>query len=63
MKKQVIMKAAGRVAVKINREPTQEELERQDLLARLEALEAEARRKNPQFRVPDPPQGLQRRQE
>lgn len=36
------------------------ELEKEDLLLRLEALEQEAKRKNPEFRVPEPPTGLER---
>lgn len=43
------------------RERTPNELEKEDLLLRLEALEQEARLRNPDFRIPDPPVGLQRR--
>lgn len=54
----------SRAVVRVPEKPrakTPEELEREDLLARLEALEAEARRKNPEFKVPEPPAGLERR--
>ncbi len=37
------------------------ELEKEDLLLRLEALEGEAKLRNPAFQVPDPPVGLERR--
>ncbi len=43
------------------RERTPEELEKEDLLLRLEVLEVEAKRKNPEFQVPEPPKGLERR--
>lgn len=38
----------------------QERLEREDLLKRLEALEAEETKRNPKFQVPDPPKGYDR---
>lgn len=40
---------------------SEEELEKEDLLLRLEALEGEAKLRNPEFRVPEPPKGLERR--
>jgi len=40
---------------------TSEELEKEDLLLRIESLEAEIKRNNPEFQVPEPPVGLQRR--
>jgi hypothetical protein len=43
------------------RERTAEELEGEDLLLRLEALEQEARLRNPAFQVPEPPKGLERK--
>ncbi len=53
----------SRAVVRVPEKPrakTPEELEREDLLARLEALEAEAKRKNSEFKVPDPPKGYDR---
>lgn len=44
------------------RAKTPEELEREDLLARLEALEAEVKRTNPKYQTPDPPAGFERAQ-
>lgn len=41
--------------------PTQEELERQDTLARLAALEALAAQLKPGWKPPEPPAGYQRR--
>ena len=46
----------------VERKRTADELEKEDLLLRLEALETEARRKNPDFKIPEPPKGLERRQ-
>jgi hypothetical protein len=52
---------SGKQVTVVERKRTPDELEKEDLLLRLEALEAEARRKNPEFRVPEPPMGLERR--
>lgn len=43
------------------RERAPEELEKEDLLLRLEALEQEAKLRNPEFQVPEPPKGLERK--
>lgn len=51
----------GKQVTVVERKRTPQELEKEDLLLRLEALEAEARRKNPAFQVPEPPTGLERR--
>lgn len=42
------------------REKTPEELRNEDLENRLAAIEAEIKKVNPQFRIPDPPIGLKR---
>jgi hypothetical protein len=51
----------GQQITVVERKRTPGELEKEDLLLRLEALEAEARHKNPAFQVPEPPTGLERR--
>lgn len=48
---------SGKQVTVVERKRTPDELEREDLLLRLEALEQEAKRKNPAFRVPKPPVG------
>ena len=52
---------SGKQVTVVERKRTPDELEREDLLLRLEALEQEAKRKNPAFQVLEPPDGLQRR--
>lgn len=53
---------SGKQVTVVERKRTPDELEGEDLLLRLEALEQEAKLRNPEFRVPEPPAGLQRRQ-
>lgn len=50
-------KAVIRVPAK-TRAKTPGELECEDLLARIVALEAEEKKRNPKFQVPDPPKGF-----
>jgi hypothetical protein len=52
---------SGKQVTVVERKRTPDELEREDLLLRLEALEQEAKLRNPEFQVPEPPVGLQRR--
>ena len=51
----------GKQVTVVERKRTPDEFEKEDLLLRLEALETEAKRKNPVFQVPEPPKGLERR--
>lgn len=51
----------GKQVTVVERKRTPDELEKEDLLLRLEALEQEAKLRNPEFRIPDPPVGMQRR--
>lgn len=51
----------GKQVTVVERKRTPDELEKEDLLLRLEALEQEAKLKNPAFQVPEPPKGLERR--
>jgi len=52
---------SGKQVTVVERKRTPDELEREDLLLRLEALEQEARLRNPAFQVPEPPKGLERK--
>ena len=52
---------SGKQVTVVERKRTPDELEKEDLLLRIEALETEAKRKNPAFQVPEPPKGLERR--
>jgi hypothetical protein len=51
----------GKQVTVVERRLTSKELEKEDLLLRIEALETEAKLRNPAFQVPEPPSGLQRR--
>lgn len=51
----------GKPVTVVERPRTPVELAEQDREARLAALEAEARARNPQFRPPDPPAGYIRK--
>ncbi|MBO8169955.1 MAG: hypothetical protein H0Z35_12345 [Thermoanaerobacteraceae bacterium] len=42
------------------RKLSQEDLEKEDLANRIAAIEAHLKAKDPNFKVPDPPAGLQR---
>ena len=53
------MKAVVKVPAK-PRVRTPEELEREDLLMRIKALEAEEKKRNPKYQTPDPPKGYDR---
>lgn len=55
-------KGNGKPVFVISRPKTPEELEKEDLLLRIEALEREMTQQNPSFKVPDPPKGLKRQQ-
>lgn len=52
---------AGKRVTVVERDLSPDELERQDLLNRVAALEAEAKARNPNYKVPDPPLGHKRR--
>lgn len=58
--KKVTQRPDGSVEVLDERDPAPEELERQDFLGRISALEAEAKTRNPTYRIPDPPLGYKR---
>lgn len=51
---------AGKHVTVVERDLSPDELERQDLLNRVAALEAEAKARNPAYKVPDPPPGYNR---
>lgn len=59
MKERDEIRTGKRVTV-VERDLTPDELEKQDLLNRLAALESEAKTRNPTYKVPDPPPGYQR---
>lgn len=58
--KKVTKRPDGSAEVLDEREASSGELEKQDLVNRLAALEAEAKTRNPTYKIPDPPPGYQR---